>query len=502
MVSVQLESKNINGVQTIDAEQFDDKNSKSEVYVSFDGKNKSHNSISLQHQISDNIESIDDLRALEGKDNRHNRNDSTHKIISILDNIKNNQLNRTSFYDSYIPKDQENDINVNGNQQVVPLDHKSNESSARQSGCFEEIFRIDQSVEDDFTMKQTPELGQKSNEPEHIKIVMDQLKQRQQEQYLANQANQLERDSDQENECEDSENSDLQKKINNMKKNSNPQMVGENVQKYDISDDMLMDPQYNFENQTNTTKIAEEILHHRHHTMNEDYERQTGIPAKSCINRQSKSMIEKDMNKSYKENQQQFTHSPNSNIIKENRPSHSTPTNVALKIGHYHVNNNSSISGSDLRKDNQKFLNSQGVVNSEVINNIHIQAQSITMSKQGLGSPNLNSNIQPSQSLTHKHGSPLINGSIASNKNNISNGISNSNQTNNSGGVFQMIPMEYNMNDSSQSKQNQMISNSRHVDSIATNEYMDENNQNHRAGSPGTQVNRNSKQIRVTQDVE
>ena len=124
------------------------------------------------------------------------------------------------------------------------------------------------------------------------------------------------------------------------------------------------------------------------------------------------------------------------------------------------------------------------------------------MSK-GPGSPQLNSNIQPSQSMTNKIGSPLVGNNIALNKNNISSGMSNSHPTNSpGGGIYQMIPMEYALNDRSQIK-NQMINNIKHVESIATQENIDENNPlNQRSGSPVTQVNRNSRQIRITQDSE
>jgi hypothetical protein len=92
-------------IKTVNGEHFAERASKTEVYVSFDGKDKSHNSVSLQQQFSENESLIDEICPINPK--AHMRNNSTHQIISILDKIIDKQQNRTSFYDSYIPKDDE-----------------------------------------------------------------------------------------------------------------------------------------------------------------------------------------------------------------------------------------------------------------------------------------------------------------------------------------------------------------------------------------------------------
>jgi len=173
---------------------------------------------------------------------------------------------------------------------------------------------------------------------------------------------------------ENSSNSELQQKFN-MAKNPNPQMVGE--LDYDVSNGFCNKVEYNYENQPNTNKVDQEVSHLRHNTMNEDYSQHNTV--KTPVNRQSKSMIEKDIN-------QDYTYSPHSNVTKENRSSQMTPTNGPKKIAQYLPNNNNSISGSNLRRDPY----SQGVVHSEVITAVNVPTQS----KQGLGSPILNSNIQ------------------------------------------------------------------------------------------------------------
>jgi len=84
---------------------LDDK-SRSEVYVSFDGKDNPCSSLSLQQQISgehNNPDSIDDHYGPLERRGNHNRNDSTEKIMTRIEKIKKNQEIRVSIYNPYIP---------------------------------------------------------------------------------------------------------------------------------------------------------------------------------------------------------------------------------------------------------------------------------------------------------------------------------------------------------------------------------------------------------------
>ena len=133
-------------------EQFADRGSKSDVYVSFDGKNKqlSHHSISLQQQFNENESLTDDITA----SGAHMRKNSTHKIISILDKISESQNERNARYEVWVPPNDEN---------LLP--------NKEDSG----IFVIPDSDGNEFEEKQTPTLGQKDEEQEHFMMREEQM---------------------------------------------------------------------------------------------------------------------------------------------------------------------------------------------------------------------------------------------------------------------------------------------------------------------------------------
>lgn len=121
--------------------QIDDNASRSNVIISFDEKN-------CQSVI--NVDNDDE--------SYHEPRNSTHKYSKMLDKIENSQRKKESFYHSFLKNNNsDNNLKTDLSNKILLEENMNNEK----------MFVFDDN-DDDWDNKQTPQLGEKEEVPEHI----------------------------------------------------------------------------------------------------------------------------------------------------------------------------------------------------------------------------------------------------------------------------------------------------------------------------------------------
>lgn len=96
-----------------------------------------------EHHVESIEQNMDEIHGIEGVKPHHMRKNSSQKYIKMLEEIEENQNEKTNYYKGL----------VDSKDEVVDQKH-------------EQVFVI--TPNEDFTHKQTPELGQKEETPLYL----------------------------------------------------------------------------------------------------------------------------------------------------------------------------------------------------------------------------------------------------------------------------------------------------------------------------------------------